>query len=47
MEAQKWWDELPIQTKKNMVVKYLSLNRTIAFLTAKDINKMYEGEKKS
>jgi len=44
MESQDWWDKLTKIEKKEMVSKYLSENRTINFLTSKDIRVMYEGE---
>lgn len=45
MEAQKWWDNLSIDQKTEMVAKHLSLNRTTNFITANDITNMYKSEK--
>lgn len=46
MDLQDWWDRLGTKEKKQMVSKYLSENRTINFITSKDIKVMYEGELK-
>ena len=42
MESQEWWDRLTLVDKKEMVSKYLLVNRTINFLTQRDIRVMYE-----
>lgn len=46
MESEEWWDKLTLVDKKEMVSKYLLENRTINFLTQKDIRVMYEGNSK-